>query len=70
MSPSWDPAVPQAMQQHGGRNRPLPLKSTVQEIQPPDGITPKGTSLRVVSSQAVSNGEEAATRRPLAQQQD
>lgn len=70
MSPSWDPAVPQAMQQHGGRNRPLPLESMNQEVQPADGTTPKGTSLQVVSSQTVSSGAEAATRRPLAQQQD
>ena len=30
----WEPGVPQALQQHGGRNRPFPVKSVVKQAPP------------------------------------
>jgi hypothetical protein len=33
--PSWEPAIPQAMQQHGGRNRMAASKPTETRPEPP-----------------------------------
>jgi hypothetical protein len=47
--PSWDPAIPQAMQQHGGRNRYPAIDPTKPAANSavPDEPLPRGTSLQV-----------------------
>ena len=65
MSPSWDPAISQAMQQHGGRNR-TPAQALPPATEPapsaaPD-ITPRSTSLQVfpAGSPVIPGRREAA----------
>ena len=48
MSRSWDMAIPQAMQQHGGRNRPPP-KSPPRPLERPPGNESEGAGAPAVS---------------------
>ena len=47
VSPSWDPAIQQTLQQHGGRNR-APAQSLPPAVEPAPDTAPRGTSLQVV----------------------
>jgi hypothetical protein len=53
--PSWDPAIPQAMQQHGGRNRYPVIDPSKPVANPavPDESAPRGTSLQVYPQPAM-----------------
>jgi hypothetical protein len=56
--PSWDPAIPQAMQQHGGRNRYPAIDPTKPANQTePEPAAPRGTSLQIYPQPAVIPAE-------------